>query len=129
MAPPNPKVKAAFAAMSNLGIHESKVKPVLKKLFSAFQIQETWPLRVAAHNHKFIPKLFTFRHKIKLYKHNNSYRTSSEMDFPNSLLLTTVVDFSLGDFRHQVRRVVFHSPLPPAMNPDAPEVNFTAMKF
>ncbi|CAK8540494.1 unnamed protein product [Lathyrus sativus] len=30
MAPPNPKVKAAFRAMTNLGIHESKVKPVLK---------------------------------------------------------------------------------------------------
>ncbi|KAI5436217.1 hypothetical protein KIW84_022618 [Lathyrus oleraceus] len=30
MAPPNPKVKAAFRAMTNFGIHESKVKLVLE---------------------------------------------------------------------------------------------------
>ncbi|CAL5193851.1 unnamed protein product [Lathyrus oleraceus] len=37
MAPPNPKVKAAFRAMTNLGIHESKVKPVLKKLIKLYE--------------------------------------------------------------------------------------------
>lgn len=37
MAPPNPKVIAAFRAMTNLGIHESKVKPVLKKLIKLYE--------------------------------------------------------------------------------------------
>ncbi|KAL5059766.1 hypothetical protein RYX36_031370 [Vicia faba] len=37
MAPPNPKVMAAFRAMTNLGIHESKVKPVLKKLIKLYE--------------------------------------------------------------------------------------------
>ncbi|TKY62317.1 Histone-lysine N-methyltransferase SUVR4 [Spatholobus suberectus] len=39
---PNPRVVAAFAAMSNLGIHESKVKPVLKKLLKLYD--KNWEL-------------------------------------------------------------------------------------
>ncbi|CAK8560068.1 unnamed protein product [Lathyrus sativus] len=37
MTPPNPKVKAVFRTMTNLGIHESKVKPVLKKLIKLYE--------------------------------------------------------------------------------------------
>ncbi|KAG5083693.1 hypothetical protein JHK84_053731 [Glycine max] len=39
---PNPRVVAAFMAMSNLGIHESKVKPVLKKLLKLYD--KNWAL-------------------------------------------------------------------------------------
>ncbi|KAI6668779.1 hypothetical protein NL676_007184 [Syzygium grande] len=34
---PNPKVKAAFAAMRAIGISEDKVKPVLKKLLKLYE--------------------------------------------------------------------------------------------
>ncbi|XP_061343460.1 probable inactive histone-lysine N-methyltransferase SUVR2 isoform X1 [Gastrolobium bilobum] len=39
---PNPKVVAAYRAMANLGIHESKVKPVLKKLLRLYD--KNWEL-------------------------------------------------------------------------------------
>lgn len=39
---PNPRVVAAYRAMSNLGIHESKVKPVLKKLLKLYD--KNWEL-------------------------------------------------------------------------------------
>ncbi|XP_027938009.1 probable inactive histone-lysine N-methyltransferase SUVR1 isoform X2 [Vigna unguiculata] len=39
---PNPRVIAAFSAMANLGIHESKVKPVLKKLLKLYD--KNWEL-------------------------------------------------------------------------------------
>ncbi|XLR67272.1 hypothetical protein S83_017944 [Arachis hypogaea] len=39
---PNPKVVAAYRAMANLGIHESKVKPVLKKLLKLYD--KNWEL-------------------------------------------------------------------------------------
>ncbi|KAG5043629.1 hypothetical protein JHK87_007544 [Glycine soja] len=39
---PNPRVVAAFTAMANLGIHESKVKPVLKKLLKLYD--KNWAL-------------------------------------------------------------------------------------
>ena len=39
---PNPKVIAAYRAMANLGIHESKVKPVLKKLLKLYD--KNWEL-------------------------------------------------------------------------------------
>ncbi|XP_020220713.1 probable inactive histone-lysine N-methyltransferase SUVR2 isoform X2 [Cajanus cajan] len=39
---PNPRVVAAFTAMANLGIHESKVKPVLKKLLKLYD--KNWQL-------------------------------------------------------------------------------------
>lgn len=39
---PNPKVVAAYRAMSSLGIHESKVKPVLKKLLRLYE--KNWEL-------------------------------------------------------------------------------------
>ncbi|XP_004493818.1 probable inactive histone-lysine N-methyltransferase SUVR2 isoform X2 [Cicer arietinum] len=39
---PNPKVIAAYRAMSSLGIHESKVKPVLKKLLKLYD--KNWEL-------------------------------------------------------------------------------------
>ncbi|OWM70482.1 hypothetical protein CDL15_Pgr011958 [Punica granatum] len=42
MAPPNPKVKAAFSAMRTLGIKEDKVKPVLKKLLKLYD--KNWEL-------------------------------------------------------------------------------------
>lgn len=39
---PYPKVTAAYRAMANLGIHESKVKPVLKKLLKLYD--KNWEL-------------------------------------------------------------------------------------
>jgi len=39
---PNPRVTAAFSAMANIGIHESKVKPVLKKLLKLYD--KNWEL-------------------------------------------------------------------------------------
>lgn len=39
---PNPKVVAAYRAMSSLGIQESKVKPVLKKLLRLYE--KNWEL-------------------------------------------------------------------------------------
>ncbi|KAJ1416652.1 WIYLD domain [Sesbania bispinosa] len=39
---PNPKVLAAYRAMANLGVHESKVKPVLKKLLKLYD--KNWEL-------------------------------------------------------------------------------------
>lgn len=39
---PNPRVIAAFSAMANLGIPESKVKPVLKKLLKLYD--KNWEL-------------------------------------------------------------------------------------
>lgn len=39
---PNPKVKAAFAAMRAIGISEDKVKPVLKKLLKLYE--KKWEL-------------------------------------------------------------------------------------
>ncbi|KAJ1416653.1 WIYLD domain [Sesbania bispinosa] len=39
---PNPKVVAAYRAMANLGIHESKVKPVLRKLLKLYD--KNWEL-------------------------------------------------------------------------------------
>lgn len=38
----NPKVVAAYRAMANLGIHKSKVKPVLKKLLILYD--KNWEL-------------------------------------------------------------------------------------
>lgn len=42
MAPPNPRVVAAFRAMTALGIKEAKVKPVLKKLLKLYD--KNWEL-------------------------------------------------------------------------------------
>jgi len=39
---PNPRVVAAFSAMANLGIPESTVKPVLKKLLKLYD--KNWEL-------------------------------------------------------------------------------------
>ncbi|ESW34587.1 hypothetical protein PHAVU_001G164300 [Phaseolus vulgaris] len=39
---PNPRVTAAFSAMANIGIHESKVKPVLKRLLKLYD--KNWEL-------------------------------------------------------------------------------------
>lgn len=39
---PNPKVAAAYRAMTNLGIQEVKVKPVLKKLLKLYD--KNWEL-------------------------------------------------------------------------------------
>lgn len=42
MAPPNPKVVAAYRAMAPLGITESQVKPALKKLLKLYD--KKWEL-------------------------------------------------------------------------------------